>query len=156
MAEADHPDGLLRVQLLIAFFQMDVKILIGVVIIHVDGYIKIYPADGLHNGTEGIQIHRYIVIHRHTKQFGYRLGHGLALAVSVYGIDLAVFAVAQHQGIPGNGHQGGGFVVGIKAAQHNRVRPEVALIAAGEQAGINSLPSGVYHHVVRGGGLRLL
>ena len=135
MAEAHHLQGVLPVQVLHALFQVDVQVLIGVVIVHVQGDLKVHAADLVHQLHEGFQVHLHREVHRDAQGVGHRFPHLVHAAEIVGVVDLAGLAVDVNAGIPGDADAGDGLLLGVKAHQDIGVGAAVVVIQAGDQDG---------------------
>ena len=74
MAEADHLQRLLTGEMLHPGGEVDVQVLVGIVVIHVDGDFKVHAADGIHQRREAVQIHGYRKVHWDAQLLGDGLG----------------------------------------------------------------------------------
>ena len=115
MAEAHHLQGVLPVQVLHALFQVDVQVLIGVVIVHVQGDLKVHAADLVHQLHEGLDVHLNVEVHRDAHGVRHGVPHLLRAAGVVGVVDLVGVAVDVDAGVPGDADAGDGLVLGVKA-----------------------------------------
>ena len=102
MAEADYPHGVGAVEILNALFEMDTEVLNGIVIVHVDGYIKIHAANGVHQRFKAGEVHGNGVVHRDAQLIGHhlrQLGHA---ALAEGGVDLVGFSIPYGLGVTGD------------------------------------------------------
>ena len=83
MAEADDLHRLLPVEMARAFGEVNVQVLIGVVIIHVDGNVKIHAVDLIDQRDEALEIDRDIEINRYAEQVFDLLHQQLRAALGV-------------------------------------------------------------------------
>ena len=152
MAEADHLQGIAAVQVLGALAEMDVQVLIGVVVVHVQGHVEIHAADLVHQLHEGLQAHLYREVHGDAQ----RVGHGVRqqghAALAVGGVDLLGFAVDVNAGVPGDADAGNGLIFGVEAHQDVGVRAAVAVVRAGDQDGEEVVLPLLHRRGLRAGG----
>ena len=90
MAEADDLHRLLPVEMARAFGEVNVQVLIGVVIIHVDGNVKIHAVDLIDQRDEALEIDRDIEINRYAEQVFDLLHQQLRAALGVGEVELVV------------------------------------------------------------------
>ena len=135
VAEAHHLQGVLPVQMLHALFQVDVQVLIGVVIVHVQGDLKVHAADLVHQLHEGFQVHLHREVHGDAQGVGHRFPHLVHAAEIVGIVDLAGLAVDVDAGIPGDADAGDGLVFGVEAHQDIGVGAAVVIVQTGDQDG---------------------
>ena len=124
---ANDLHGVVSVQQPVALGLVDDQVLIGVIIMHIVGHVKIYAADGVHQLAHGLPLDNDLVIRLKAHQLGdlliYRLDALFSTAVGIIdGIDLFHIPGDVHHGVPGNGHDHGLLVRHIIGCQQHGVR----------------------------------
>ena len=136
VAETDHLHGLLAAQMLHPLGEVDVKVLEGIVVIHVDRDLKIHTADGVHQGLKPREIHGHGKVHRDAKLFGDGVRQQVRAAGVIGEVDLVLFAVDDGLGVPGDAGAVDGTVLAVKTDEDVGVAAAVAVILAGEEDGV--------------------
>ena len=163
MTPADQAHGLIAIQLLIAFLQVDMQVLSGgrIVIIHVKGYIKVHAAQGVHHLAHSLPLDHHIEVRGDTGKLSYlffqgsdtffHLGIGIrALIVVIHRIEPVSAALSIHidHGIAGQAHAVDGLIHRIKGDEHHGV----GIAAAGgilthQQEGVYPFLSAALGHI---------
>ena len=143
--EPDHTHGLLTVKLLIALADMDGQILIGILVVHIPGHIKVHTANGVHDLAHSFPFHDNTIVRLEAHQLRDLLIQGIdallsAAVVVVDGVDLLHIPVHVHHGVPGDGHDCGFLIGHVIGCQQHGVRVAAAAgIPAQDQHGIEVL-----------------
>ena len=150
---ADDLHGVVAIQLTVARLLMDVQILIGVVVVHVKGDIKVHAAQSVHQVADGLPLHQNIEVRCDAGDLGHLLPQGLhALShpltlgqvggTPVPGIHrvnaLAGGAGVDHS-VSGHIQALDGLVVGVVGEQQNGVRGPTGHVPSCHQEGIDAL-----------------
>ena len=102
--------GLVAVDVLEPGVQVDVQVLGGVVVVHVDGHIKLYAADGIHQLAHRLPLHHDGVVRLKPDEVGDLLLEKLDAVlivvgrVVVYRVDALDVPRHVHHGVPGDAH----------------------------------------------------
>ena len=129
MSPAQEADGLLAVQMLLAFFQVDVQILRRIIVLHIERHVIIHAADRIHDGCNAVKVDDNVFIRpeaHQTLDFLARLLDVAALAAGIHAVgcvDLLARAgcrVVAH-GVARDVHDVDGLVLGIHGCDHQSV-----------------------------------
>lgn len=101
VTEADHPQGVRAVEVLHSLLEVDAEVLDGVIVVHVDGDLKINAADSVHQRGEALQVHADGVIHGNPQLLGDRVRQQGDSALIVGVVDFVGLTVNDGLGIPG-------------------------------------------------------
>ncbi|MPN34767.1 hypothetical protein SDC9_182261 [bioreactor metagenome] len=104
MAETDHLQSFRAGEMLRSGAEVDGQVLIRVVVVHIDGNIKIHTANGVHQRGKCLQADLHGIVHRNSQLPGERFRHLIHAADVVGGVELVVFSVDVDFGVPGNVH----------------------------------------------------
>ena len=107
-----------------------------VVVVHIDGYFEVHAVDGVHQCLKARQVHGYGEIHRDAQLVADDLRQLLRTAGAEGGVDLVAFAVPDGLGVPGDADAVDVAVGGIHRHQDVGVAVAVAVVAPGEQDGV--------------------
>ena len=102
MTEADHPQGVRAVEVLHSLLEVDAEVLDRVIVVHVDGDLKINAADSVHQRGEALQVHADGVIHGNPQLLGDRVRQQGDSALIVGVVDFVGLTVNDGLGIPGD------------------------------------------------------
>ncbi|KAF5052685.1 hypothetical protein DSECCO2_406180 [anaerobic digester metagenome] len=133
VAETNHLQGLCPGQVLHSGVEVNGQVLDRVVIIHVDGHVKIHAANGVHQGGKRFQADLHGVVHRDAQLLGKRGGHLIHAADVICGVELVVLAINLDLGVPGDVHPVDLSGPGIHRHQNVGVAAAVSVIHAGNQ-----------------------
>ena len=115
---------------------MDVQVLVGVVVVHVDGDLEVHTADGVHQRLEACQIHGHGEVHGDAQLLSHDVRQLLHAAAAEGGVDLVVFAVPDGLGVPGDADAVDAAVFRVHAQEDVGVAVAVAVVGPGEQDGV--------------------
>ena len=126
MSPAQEADRLLTVQVLLAFFQVDMQVLRRVVVLHVERHIVIYAADRIDNGCNAVEVDDHIFIRPEAHQTLDFLVHLLDVAAFAAGIHAVgcVYLLARAgrrvvaHGVARDVHDVDGLFVGVHSRDH--------------------------------------
>ena len=138
MAEADHPQCVSAAEVLHSLFEVDAQPLNGIVVVHIDGYLEIHAADGVHQRGEALQIDADGVIHRDAQLLRNGAGQQLGAALIVGVVDLVGLAADDGLGITGNAGTVNIAVHRIHRHEDVGVAAAVVIVYAGDQNGVES------------------
>ena len=120
---------------------MDVEVLGGVVVVHIDRHLEIDAADGVHQFHKTLQVHSHIVVHRDAQQIGQLLAQPLHAAHVVGSIEFWNIPVGVDQGVPGDAHGVDLPLVRVHHHQDVGVAAAVVVVMAGHQDGKAVFPA---------------
>ena len=131
VAVAEYLHGVVAAEQPVALALVDGKILIGVLIVHVAGDVKIHAVHGVHDLAHGFPLHNHLIVRLEAHQLRDFFIEGLdalfsAAVIIINGIDPLDVPRNVDHGIPGNGHDGGLLVGHIVAGQQHSVRVAAA------------------------------
>ena len=131
VAVAEDLHGIVSAEEPVALGLVDGEVLVGVIVVHVPGHVKIHAAHGVHDLAHGFPLHDDLVIRRKAHQLGDLLVKGLdallpAAAIVIDSVDPLDIVGNIHHRIPGDGHDGGLLVGHIVAGQQHSVRVAAA------------------------------
>ena len=132
MAEAAHLHGLLAVEVGQAGLVVDVQVLRGVVVAHMDRDVVVDAPHLVHQGLKALDINGDIVVQGDAQQIGDHPAH-LLRSVVIGGVDLGVLL---GHGVPGDGDQAGGLVGGIIHGHSDGVGISAGLVGTDQQHGV--------------------
>ena len=123
--------GIVAAEQPVALALVDGKILIGVLIVHVAGDVKIHAVHGVHDFAHGFPLHNHLIVRLEAHQLRDFFIEGLdalfsAAVIIINGIDPLDVPRNVDHGIPRNGHDGGLLVGDIIAGQQHGVRVAAA------------------------------
>ena len=166
---ADHLHGIVPVQQAQARLLVDMQVLIGVVIVHVEGDLEFHAADGVHQLADGLPLHHHIEVGADARQLGHLIlqgGHtvlhlgGLVLApvVVIHRVQPLAGGAHVHHGVPGQIQALNGLGLGVIGQQQHGVSRAADHVPAHHQEGIYPLPPaavgcGLSAGLLAGGGL---
>ena len=133
VAEADDLHRLLPVEMARAFGEVNVQVLIGVVIIHVDGNVKIHAVDLIDQRDEALEIDRDIEINRYAEQVFDLLHQQLRAALGVGEVELVVAVFIVQQRIARETHKVDALVRHVEADEDVRVAAAVVVVKPGDE-----------------------
>ena len=126
MAVTEYLHGVVAAEQPVALALVDGKILIGVLIVHVAGDVKIHAVHGVHDLAHGFPLHNHLIVRLEAHQLRDFFIEGLdalfsAAVIIINGIDPLDVPRNVDHGIPRNGHDGGLLVGDIIAGQQHGV-----------------------------------
>ena len=116
------------------------EVLGEVLVLHVDGDVKVHPAYGIHQFHKAVQVDVDIEVNGIPHQIGHHRLEVLNAPVEG-GVDLRGALV--HQRVPGDGEHAHLLVGHVIGHQHDGVGIAADLVRAGEEEGIGLFPPGV-------------
>ena len=115
---------------------MDVEILIGVVIVHGEGHIKIHAAQRLHDLPHGLPLDNHVKVRHHAGEVAHLGLEALySLLGGVDGVDALDVPGDIHHGVPGDAHKAGLLVGHVIGGQHNSVGAAAGGVLPQEEEG---------------------
>ena len=145
LSPADHLHGIVAIQKAITLGLFNYQILIGIMVIHVIGHIKIHAADGIHDFSHSFPLDDHLIVRFKTHQLGDLLVECLEALVSsaihiIYRVDFLHIPGDVHHGISGDRHNRGLLVCHVIACQQHCIRITAASgVSAQHQNGIEVL-----------------
>ena len=137
LAEAHDLLALHPVQKLVAGRERDMKILIGVVVVHIDRDIEIYAANAVDDLLEHIRIHNGIAVDAKSDKILNLCDKAVNTGAAVYGVDLFNRPRDIDQRVAGDAHNVRRMVIAVKARDHDGVRIKSDAVASDNEQGIN-------------------
>ena len=140
---------------------MDVQVLVGIVIVHVEGHIKVDPVQSVHQLAHRIPLQEHIKVGvdagelaHFLLQGGHSLLHPLRLrqvggttVTGVHRIDALAGSAGIDHGVPGDGQGVERLVVGIKGEEQDGIRGAAGHIPPRHQEGIKARLLPAFGHV---------
>ena len=127
MAETHDLHGLLAVQVLHALFKVDMQVLIGVVVVHVDRHFKIHAVDLIHQLDKALEVYAHGEVHGDAQKLFDLIAQLLRAALGIGVVELVAVA---HQRVARQAHKVDGLIYGVKAHQNIRVAAAGVIVDA--------------------------
>ena len=141
LTPAHDLNGVAAGKILLAGIEMNVKILRGVVIVHVIRHVEINSAHGIDEGYEALDINHDIAVDREPGDIRDGVDKSVyPAAVCVYAVDLLALVYYVGAGVARYADYIDGFFIGVDHADHKSVGIGKALLHADEQESPYPLP----------------
>ena len=157
-AVADDLHGIIAVQQAQSGLLVNVEILIGIIVVHIEGHFKLHAADGIYQFADGLPLQQDVVVRGDSGQLGHMLfqgGHAifhlrslvLPLIDGVNGIQTLAVVAYIHDGVAGQIQSVEHLLIDVVAEQQHGVCGSAHHIQAGHQEGIDPLLSAAFGNV---------